>query len=98
MDEIREFVRKTAEYFAAKTPKEVTFADADNYDYEIFEKNKEWNKLSPYKTLQEEFPYFDQLWDELAEWDCEDEWTRERAELIIAKAKKALEAFKDSNL
>ena len=92
MEEIRQFVKETAEYFADKTPKEVTFRDADNFDYDIYQKYQDWNKLSLNKSFEEEFPEFVVLWEELGSWNAQDDWNSEKAERIISKAKTVLNA------
>ena len=88
-------LRRIAEYFCQKTPREVTFADADNYDYEISEILQKWQNAFPEDPFEKEFPCFDALWEELASWNAQEPWTREKAEHIIKLAKKALEEADD---
>ena len=87
MEEIRHFVKTTAEYFSKKAPREITFADADNFDFEIYQRCQEWNSLSPEKSFEEEFPEFAELWEELSTWNAQDDWDLAKCERIIAKAK-----------
>ncbi len=88
-------LREISEYFCKKTPREVTFVDADNYDYEISEIFQKWQNAFPEESFEKEFPCFDALWEELASWNAQEPWTREKAEHIIKLAKKALEEADD---
>ena len=73
----------------------MTFADADNYDYEISEILQKWQNAFPEEPFEKEFPCFDALWEELASWNAQEPWTHEKAEHIIKLAKKALEEADD---
>ena len=93
--EIGYSLRGISEYFCKKTPREVTFADADNYDYEISKIFQKWQETSSEIPFEKEFPCFDALWEELARWNAQEGWTRERAERIIKLAEKALKETDD---
>ena len=88
-------LREISEYFCKKTPREVTFADADNYDYEISEIFQKWQKVSSGVPFEKEFPCFDAFWEVLASWNAQECWTHERAERIIRLAEKALKEIDD---
>lgn len=88
-------LREISEYFCKKTPREVTFADADNYDYEISEIFQKWQRAFPEEPFEKVFPCFDALWEELASWNAQECWTHERAERIIRLAEKALKEIDD---
>ena len=88
-------LKSIASYFSKKTPKGITFRDADNYDYEIYGLFQEWQKSFPSRDFKKEFPCFDALWEELASWDAQESWTHERAERIIKSAKNALKEIDD---
>lgn len=88
-------LREISDYFCKKTPREVTFADADNFDYEISEILQKWQKAFPEEPFEKEFPCFDALWEELASWNAQECWTHERAERIIRLAEKALKETDD---
>lgn len=93
--EIGYSLKRISEYFCKKTPREVIFADADNYDYEISEIFQKWRKSFPEKPFEKVFPCFDALWEELASWNAQEPWTHEKAERIIKLAKNALKEVEE---
>lgn len=89
---IERSLAEVAEFFSRKTPHEVSFADADNHDYEISKLFQQWQKKFPDKPFEQQFPFFDKMWEELATWNAQDDWNREKCERIIQLAKKHLES------
>ena len=89
-EEIGYSLRVISEIFCKKAPRDVTFADADNYDYKISEIFQKWQEAFPEASFEKEFPCFDAFWEELASWDAQESWSHERAERIIESAKDAL--------
>lgn len=87
--EIFKQLKAIANYFSKKTPKEIIFADADNYDYEIYGLFQEWQKTFPNKEFKKELPIFDLFWEELATWNYQDNRDHEKCERIIDLAKQA---------
>ena len=79
-----------ANYFCDKTPKEVSFSDADTYEYEIYSIAKSWNKAFPNNPFEKTFPFIDKLWKTLGSWNYEDNWDQEKCEQIIELAKNHL--------
>ena len=84
-----------AAFFSEKSPRNISFRDADNYDYEIYGLFQRWQKAFPKMSFKKEFPGFDIFWEELANWDAQEGWTHERAERIIKLAKDALKEMKE---
>lgn len=93
--EIVSELRNIAKYFSNKTARNVTFADVDNYDYGIFLIFQKWQEMFPETPFKEEFPLFSIFWEELATWNAQDEWTKNKSECIINKAKNALKEIEN---
>lgn len=89
-----ERLKEIARYFENKTPKSINFADADSYEYQIYELFQDWQKTFPDKDFKKEFPTIELLWEELGSWHYQDEWSREKCEKIIVLAEKSLEEIK----
>ena len=87
-------LNKIASYFCSKTPKMISFADADNYEYEISLIVKSWNESFPSEPFEKAFPFIDELWKTLGSWNYGDDWDRKKCERIIELAKKHLEVKK----
>lgn len=82
-------LREIAEYFSNKTPKEITFVDADEYEYEIYLVVKKLSETPVMDSFGKLFSNTNELWHTLGSWNYEDEWSREKCEKIIDLAKKA---------
>lgn len=61
-------INDIAKYFADKQPENITFIDADTYDYELFTLYEKWNQLVSAEEFTDHFPYIDKLWELLANW------------------------------
>ena len=62
-------INDIAKYFADKQPENITFIDADTYDYELFTLYEKWKQLVPTEEFVDYFPYIDKLWELLANWN-----------------------------
>lgn len=65
-------INDIAKYFADKQPENITFIDADIYDYELFTLYEKWKQLVPTEEFVDYFPYIDKLWELLANWNPDD--------------------------
>ncbi len=65
-------INDIAKYFADKQPENITFIDADTYDYELFTLYEKWKQLVPTEEFVDYFPYIDKLWELLANWNPND--------------------------
>ena len=79
-----------ASYFYGKTPETITFADADNYEYEIFLIKKSWDESFPDDPFDKAFPFIYELWKTLGSWNYEDDRDLEKCKRIIELATKHL--------
>ena len=79
-----------AKYFADKQPENITFIDADTYDYELFTLYEKWNQLVPTEEFADYFSYIDKLWELLANWKPDDVESIQTKRQIVELAKKHL--------
>ena len=79
-----------AKYFADKQPENITFIDADTYDYELFTLYEKWNQLVPTEEFVDYFPYIDKFWELLANWKPDDVESIQTKRQIVELAKKHL--------
>ena len=56
-------INDIAKHFADKQPENITFIDADTYDYELFTLYEKWNQLVSAEEFADYFPYIDRLWE-----------------------------------
>lgn len=91
-------INDIAKYFADKQPENITFIDADTYDYELFTLYEKWNQLVPTEEFVDYFPYIDKLWELLANWKPDDAESIQTQRQIIELAKKHLtKTIKNNN-
>ena len=79
-----------AKYFADKQPENITFIDADTYDYELFTLYEKWNQLVSAEEFADYFSYIDKLWELLANWKPDDVESIQTKRQIVELAKKHL--------
>lgn len=79
-----------AKYFADKQPENITFIDADAFDYELFTLYEKWNQLVPTEEFADYFSYIDKLWELLANWKPDDVESIQTKRQIVEIAKKHL--------
>ena len=79
-----------AKYFADKQPENITFIDADTYDYELFTLYEKWNQLVPTEEFTDYFSYIDKLWGLLANWKPDDVESIQTKRQIVEFSKKHL--------
>lgn len=91
-------INDIAKYFADKQPENITFIDADTYDYELFTLYEKWKQLVPTEEFVDYFPYIDKLWELLANWKPDDAESIQTQRQIIELAKKHLtKTIKNNN-
>lgn len=83
-------INDIAKYFADKQPENITFIDADTYDYELFTLYEKWNQLASAEEFADYFPYIDKLWELLANWKPDDVESIQTKRQIVELAKKHL--------
>lgn len=83
-------INDIAKYFADKQPENITFIDADTYDYELFTLYEKWKQLVPTEEFVDYFPYIDKLWELLANWNPDDAESIQTQRQIVELAKKHL--------
>ena len=83
-------INDIAKYFADKQPENITFIDADTYDYELFTLYEKWQQLVPTEEFVDYFPYIDKLWGLLANWNPNDVESIQTQRQIVELAKKHL--------
>lgn len=83
-------INDIAKYFADKQPENITFIDADTYDYELFTLYEKWKQLVPAEEFVDYFPYIDKLWELLANWKPDDAESIQTQRQIVELAKKHL--------
>ena len=83
-------INDIAKYFADKQPENITFIDADTYDYELFTLYEKWKQLVPAEEFVDYFPYIDKLWELLANWKPDDAESIQTKRQIVELAKKHL--------
>ena len=83
-------INDIAKYFADKQPENITFIDADTYDYELFTLYEKWKQLVPTEEFVDYFPYIDKLWELLANWKPDDAESIQTQRQIVELAKKHL--------
>lgn len=83
-------INDIAKYFADKQPENITFIDADTYDYELFTLYEKWKQLASAEEFADYFPYIDKLWELLANWKPDDVESIQTKRQIVELAKKHL--------
>lgn len=83
-------INDIAKYFADKQPENITFIDADTYDYELFTLYEKWRQLVSAEEFVDYFPYIDKLWELLANWKPDDVESIQTQRQIVELAKKHL--------
>lgn len=83
-------INDIAKYFADKQPENITFIDADTYDYELFTLYEKWNQLVSAAEFADYFSYIDKLWELLANWKPDDVESIQTKRQIVELAKKHL--------
>ena len=83
-------INDIAKYFADKQPENITFIDADTYDYELFTLYEKWNQLVSAEEFTDHFPYIDKLWELLANWKPDGVESIQTKRQIVELAKKHL--------
>lgn len=83
-------INDIAKYFADKQPENITFIDADTYDYELFTLYEKWRQLVSAEEFVDYFPYIDKLWELLANWGPDDVESIQTQRQIVELAKKHL--------
>lgn len=83
-------INDIAKYFADKQPENITFIDADTFDYELFTLYEKWNQLVPTEEFVDHFPFIDKLWELLANWKPDDVESIQTKRHIVELAKKHL--------
>ena len=83
-------INDIAKYFADKQPENITFIDADTFDYELFTLYEKWNQLVSAEKFVDCFPYIDKLWELLANWKPDDVKSIQTKRQIVELAKKHL--------
>ena len=79
-------INDIAKYFAEN----ITFIDADTYDYELFTLHEKWKQLVSTEEFVDHFPYIDKLWELLANWKPDDVESIQTKCHIVELAKKHL--------
>lgn len=87
---IEDEINDIAKYFADKQPENITFIDADTFDYKLFILYKKWKQLVPTEEFVDHFPYIDKLWELLANWKPDDVESIQTKRHIVELAKKHL--------
>ena len=87
---IEDEINDIAKYFADKQPENITFIDADTFDYKLFILYKKWKQLVPNEKFVDCFPYIDELWELLANWRPDDIESIQTKHRIVELAKKHL--------
>ena len=91
-------INDIAKYFADKQPENITFIDADTYDYELFTLHEKWKQLASAEEFADYFPYIDKLWELLANWKPDDVESIQTKRHIVELAKKHLtKTIKNNN-
>lgn len=90
-------INDIAKYFADKQPENITFIDADTYDYELFTLYEKWKQLVPTEEFVDYFPYIDKLWELLANWNPNDVESIQTQRQIVELAKKHLMKIINNN-
>lgn len=83
-------INDIAKYFADKQPENITFIDADTYDYELFTLYEKWQQLVSTEEFVDHFPYIDKLWELLANWKPDDVESIQTKHQIVKLAKEHL--------
>ena len=83
-------INDIAKHFADKQPENITFIDADTFDYELFTLYEKWNQLASAEEFADYFPYIDKLWELLANWKPDDVESIQTKRQIVELAKKHL--------
>ena len=83
-------INDIAKHFADKQPENITFIDADTYDYELFTLYEKWNQLVSTEEFVDHFPYIDKLWELLANWKPDDVESIQTKHQIVKLAKEHL--------
>ena len=83
-------INDIAKHFADKQPENITFIDADVYDYELFTLYEKWKQLVPTEEFADYFPYIDKLWELLANWKPDDVESIQTKHQIVELAKEHL--------
>lgn len=83
-------INDIAKHFADKQPENITFIDADTYDYELFTLYEKWNQLASAEEFADYFPHIDKLWELLANWKPDDVESIQTKRQIVELAKKHL--------
>lgn len=83
-------INDIAKYFADKQSENITFIDADTYDYELFTLHEKWKQLVSTEEFVDHFPYIDKLWELLANWKPDDVESIQTKRHIVELAKKHL--------
>ena len=83
-------INDIAKHFADKQPENITFIDADTYDYELFTLYEKWNQLASAEEFADYFPYIDKLWELLANWKPDDVESIQTKHQIVELAKEHL--------
>lgn len=84
-------INDIAKYFADKQPENITFIDADTYDYELFTLHEKWKQLVSTEEFVDHFPYIDKLWELLANWKPDDVESIQTKRHIVELAKKTFD-------
>ena len=83
-------INNIVKYFAGKQPENITFIDADTFDYKLFILYKKWKQLVPNEEFVDCFPRIDELWELLANWKPDDIESIQTKHRIVELAKKHL--------
>ena len=83
-------INNIIKYFAGKQPENITFIDADAFDYKLFILYKKWKQLVPNEKFVDCFPCIDELWELLANWRPDDIELIQTKHRIVELAKKHL--------
>ena len=83
-------INNIVKYFAGEQPENITFIDADTFDYKLFILYKKWKQLVPNEKFVDCFPYIDELWELLANWRPDDIESIQTKHRIVELAKKHL--------
>ena len=87
---IEDEINDIAKYFADNKPENITFIDADTFDYKLFILYKKWKQLVPNEEFVDCFPRIDELWELLANWKPDDIESIQTKHRIVELAKKHL--------
>ena len=80
-------INNIIKYFAGKQPENITFIDADTFDYKLFILYKKWKQLVPNEKFVDCFPCIDELWELLANWRPDDIESIQTKHRIVELAK-----------